>query len=219
MGVIVGRDKGPNKIVLPKSQISSQHALVVLNPDDTIVVEDLESSNGTFINGKRIKRAVLGAEDSLLLADVPVGYKWLKDEIARLGKMQRDDFTKEFAELRVVLQSYKDEIAAEKKKMGIKNGITRLGISLVPVISSFFIADQTVKYIIMCSSAPLFGVLSMFTPQNKKFEKMLEEKRDAFLIRYRCPKCNLTLGEQSWTVLAEQKSCGRCQANWIINTQ
>ncbi len=50
--ISIGRIQG-NDIVLPKSNISKRHARLVVN-DGAVVVIDSKSTNGTYINGKRI---------------------------------------------------------------------------------------------------------------------------------------------------------------------
>ncbi|MGL6095636.1 MAG: FHA domain-containing protein, partial [Fimbriiglobus sp.] len=42
------------EIVLDDSSVSRRHAEVRLNPDGSWVVKDLESTNGTYLNGNRI---------------------------------------------------------------------------------------------------------------------------------------------------------------------
>ncbi len=51
---IIGRDKNCS-IILEDSYASSQHARIY-QKDNHFFIEDLESKNGTFLNGKRIKK-------------------------------------------------------------------------------------------------------------------------------------------------------------------
>jgi pSer/pThr/pTyr-binding forkhead associated (FHA) protein len=54
---------------IPTKDVSRQHC-VLLVQDKALVVKDLGSSNGTFINGKRIAEAELKAGDRLRLGPV-----------------------------------------------------------------------------------------------------------------------------------------------------
>ena len=66
--ILIGRVKG-NDVILPKQNISKRHAMVRV-ADEGFVVEDLGSTNGTYVNGHRIATAVeLGTEDKLYLGD------------------------------------------------------------------------------------------------------------------------------------------------------
>jgi CheY-like chemotaxis protein len=61
----IGRDP-ENAIQVSDFSVSERHALVRL-VDDQYVIEDLGSLNGIFINGERIKKAVLRSGDSVKL--------------------------------------------------------------------------------------------------------------------------------------------------------
>lgn len=50
--VLIGRVKG-NDIVLPKSNVSKRHSRIVVK-DGKVILIDLKSTNGTFINGRKI---------------------------------------------------------------------------------------------------------------------------------------------------------------------
>lgn len=53
---IIGReDAGQADILLAHPQVSARHACVIVNPDGSIGVEDLHSSNGTFIEQQRLQ--------------------------------------------------------------------------------------------------------------------------------------------------------------------
>jgi DNA-binding NtrC family response regulator/pSer/pThr/pTyr-binding forkhead associated (FHA) protein len=58
----IGRD-GANDVVLSDSYVSGRHARVI-RQGVAITLEDMQSTGGTFINGKKIKAAVLSPGDS-----------------------------------------------------------------------------------------------------------------------------------------------------------
>src|SRR5438046_9520807 len=47
-----------NAFQIPETSVSSHHAEILLRGND-IVIKDLDSTNGTFINGEKITEAVL----------------------------------------------------------------------------------------------------------------------------------------------------------------
>ncbi len=71
--LILGREQGTADLVLDDPGVSRRHARVL--PDhDGVVVEDLGSSNGTYVNGQRISGPVeLGAGDELQVGATVVG--------------------------------------------------------------------------------------------------------------------------------------------------
>lgn len=53
--VVVGRDPGCDRVV-DRPAVSSRHARLTPRDDGSVVVEDLGSANGTFVNGRRVER-------------------------------------------------------------------------------------------------------------------------------------------------------------------
>jgi len=65
--IVIGRDRGAD-LVLDDGEVSSQHARVTPSPDGTATVEDLESTNGTFVNqNELVGPAHLDPGDELLV--------------------------------------------------------------------------------------------------------------------------------------------------------
>ena len=63
--IVVGRDEGAD-VIIDNPSVSRRHAEIRLT-DDGWVVEDLGSSNGTFIQGQRIEHAhSIGLGDEIL---------------------------------------------------------------------------------------------------------------------------------------------------------
>jgi cytochrome b involved in lipid metabolism len=64
--VVLGRLDGPGVLALPDPEVSRRHAQID-RAGDEIVLTDLGSANGTYVNGERITRHPLGAGDVLRL--------------------------------------------------------------------------------------------------------------------------------------------------------
>lgn len=62
--VIVGRDPGSCQVVLPGSHVSRRHAELLLL-EEGLFVKDLASSNGTYVNGRRVEEAFVASGDSI----------------------------------------------------------------------------------------------------------------------------------------------------------
>jgi pSer/pThr/pTyr-binding forkhead associated (FHA) protein len=66
--VSIGRVQG-NDVVLPKGNVSKRHAQIILK-EGKFVVRDLKSTNGTYVNGRRIASpVVIRAGDKVFVGD------------------------------------------------------------------------------------------------------------------------------------------------------
>jgi hypothetical protein len=79
----IGRAEG-NDYRIPDSSISAVHCEVVLDGTGKMFVRDLNSSNGTFIEGRRVELGVMVGGESLRLGDVEMIYdkRWWSDASA-----------------------------------------------------------------------------------------------------------------------------------------
>lgn len=59
----IGRDDG-NALQLPDSEVSKRHA-VIRSREGVLTIEDLDSTNGTKVNGAGVKRASLQVGDRI----------------------------------------------------------------------------------------------------------------------------------------------------------
>jgi serine/threonine protein kinase len=75
---LVGR--APECAVLIRASDVSKHHCQILLDVDKVVVEDLQSANGTFVNGKQVKKARLRDGDELRIADHAFGVRIVEKE-------------------------------------------------------------------------------------------------------------------------------------------
>ena len=78
-----------NDIALNSGQVSRRHARIDCG-EGVCTVEDLQSSNGTFVNGKRVTRSILTPGDRLRLGDIELTYQGAAD-MARGGAWLETD--------------------------------------------------------------------------------------------------------------------------------
>jgi pSer/pThr/pTyr-binding forkhead associated (FHA) protein/uncharacterized protein YegL len=66
--VRLGRESD-NDLVIPGAEVSKHHALLSRSPVGDVVVKDLGSANGVFVNDERVKEAQLGDGDILTIGN------------------------------------------------------------------------------------------------------------------------------------------------------
>ncbi|HJL19437.1 MAG TPA: FHA domain-containing protein [Sandaracinaceae bacterium LLY-WYZ-13_1] len=69
--ITIGRDPS-NTIVLENPVVSARHARITRNPQGGFLVEDLGSTNGTYLRGERITQRVVTLQDDIYLGSAPL---------------------------------------------------------------------------------------------------------------------------------------------------
>jgi len=89
--IVLGRSAPPADVALSDQRISRSHCRV-LAPFDEVIVADLGSSNGTFIDGKRIKDATpLPVGARLTIGSHVLEHEWrLRREVEESQELDRD---------------------------------------------------------------------------------------------------------------------------------
>ena len=80
--VVIGRGAEAD-LVLEDGEVTAQHARVTPSPDGTATVEDLETANGTFVNGNELIGPTHLDPDDELLVGVTVLKLRTRDELLR----------------------------------------------------------------------------------------------------------------------------------------
>ncbi|RME76111.1 MAG: FHA domain-containing protein, partial [Planctomycetota bacterium] len=70
----IGKKEGKNDLVLARSSVSRQHCEIVKD-NGRYIIRDLGSSNGTFLNGKKITEAPLGHNNRIRIGDFEIIYQ------------------------------------------------------------------------------------------------------------------------------------------------
>ena len=66
--ITLGRDSNNNFQVLD-SKASRVHAQILVQHDNSIVIEDLNSFNGTFVNERKIEKEIIHSGDKIRIGD------------------------------------------------------------------------------------------------------------------------------------------------------
>lgn len=66
--LVIGRGEDSD-LSFPDDDISRRHAVLVCEREGEVKIVDLESSNGTFVNGQRVRVRLLATGDQVRLGD------------------------------------------------------------------------------------------------------------------------------------------------------
>lgn len=230
----IGR-RNDNAIVIADGKVSGQHARLIQCTDASFVLEDLDSKNGTFVNGIRITRKVIDRQDAVQLADTT----YTVTELLRLQRTEAAkpaadrpkqavapvlpepgkaplDFTVPFADLKPVFEQYPllRRNCRNREKM-IRTGSVILSsiIGIGAVLSS----GGGALLLPIMSGAGLSMLIPTLCSTLLSTEEKLEIIDKEYRERYRCPNptCRDPFGAREWELLAQQKTCRRCQAIWV----
>lgn len=69
--ILIGRDPS-NSIVLENPVVSARHAKISRNAQGGLLVQDLNSTNGTYLRGERIQQRVVTLQDDIYLGSAPL---------------------------------------------------------------------------------------------------------------------------------------------------
>jgi len=204
-----------NGIIKKAEDVSQHHALLKIS-DKEVIIEDLDSTNGTFVNGIRIKQAILGPKDRVVLAN--------KYDISELIPFKKifpesipNDYTQEFASLKQVYDDYVSEKENIIRKSNLKTGWLKFFCVSVPVIGIAFLHEPLGKYYfpIYIGVNSVLSSLALFVIKDKGKETKLKEVEIKFKKNYKCPrpKCEYRLHE-NWEIHRDQGKCPHCKAIW-----
>lgn len=205
-----------NEYVVNDPSVSRHHAQLTYEEEGHWILEDLGSTNGTFVNGIQIARKQVTSKDVIKLGD---SYVLNLAEVLKAN----NDYSEEFAALKQVYDNY---IQAKIKIQSSNHFKTRLLQSLpfaLPGIIGVLIGFSgkgspalfaISLFITIC--APTVGIY-WGAKQSAKIPKLLQDLTNQFKIDYVCPKCGTFLGEIPWESLRNRKHCpvSSCKAKWV----
>ena len=106
--ISIGRNKS-NDIYLADHVVSGSHALIFVS--DHVVIEDLDSTNGTYVNGRKIRKTELSPQDIIQMGRYQLQYVTDRPE-------SKDERSKDFKPQETVALREWDVLGAQGAPMG-----------------------------------------------------------------------------------------------------
>lgn len=200
--LLIGRSV-ENHLVLKNEKVSSKHCSIKKIDNNRFLVQDLGSSNGTFINGSRVLQSFIEKKDHLQLANFALDadrvISLLESGLPAKGTYY-EDFLKqervydEFAKLKAVYDQYHHAKLKIMKSNNLKSTGIRAGLSVIPFVGS------------------ALGILTTGVTGNQQ-EEMLELE-ESFKKLYTCPGCFKFLGAEPFENMEKRGFCLVCKTKW-----
>ncbi len=220
MGKIIniGRNQG-NDLVLNFQQVSGTHAKITLIGSNSLIIEDLGSSNGTFVNGIQIRRKIVSRVDRVKIANIlldtskyfpslpgPVHSK--KSQNIKSVSDNDIDVAAEFKKLERVWNEYQNIKLNNKKKGFWKN----IGMSVAGLGAGAILTLATGG---MGGAMAIGSLLGRGAGGLLKDDEKLQVVENEFKVNYVCPKCKTFLGNIPYEGLVQIGQCKSCKTNWL----
>lgn len=231
----IGREEtGSNAITVPATcKKASRHHATLLWKDGIVTIEDNESANGTFVNGRRIAKTQVSENDAVWLGGTSgaecyqVDMKKVFGTCREAESKARTDYSAEFVKLKQAYMDYQAEVAELKKKATQSSQMPRLLASLVPAVIGLIILlvsnDMTMRIVSMSVGSVLSGVVGILTmgkssSVNEKMNEGITELQIKYQPRYCCPKCGQKIPLTThWRKLEAEGKCPnpKCDAQFL----
>lgn len=226
MKCTIGRDQSSN-IIVSSDKVSKRHCTVT-SVTEGILVEDLDSTNHTYINNNMIHVAVMVAGDILKVAEYEFDYQTLEKEIKKLEIKARTSFKEEFLELKKLYSDYQRDLRQVDSEFAKKDARKRAIVTLLPVTISIPImcllpsgsGGAIMRIATVGSGAAVSAVMNILaTNRNIKSKEEIENKktelRRRFYLRYRCPKCSTRFEFRDIEMIEDDGKCFNCKAQFV----
>lgn len=231
----IGREvEGAGAIKVPSTfkRVSRRHATLYWH-DGVVTIEDNESANGTFVNGRRVAKTKLKEGDVVWLGGdgVEECYQLELDNVLKTCREAEDkartDYTKEFEELKKVYIEYKNKEAEAKKKSTVKSQLPQRLASFIPTLVGAIIAvipsiPNTARIPVMSVGGVITGLINIFMISKGNSNDALSEELTDIQIeyqqKYKCPKCGkeFNITTLHWKKLEAGGKCPfKCGAEFV----
>ncbi|MGB4906298.1 MAG: FHA domain-containing protein [Saprospiraceae bacterium] len=199
--------RADNDFSYQNPSVSGYHAVLKIE-NNVVIIEDLNSTNGTYINDKPVKEAILKAHDKLELGvfEVPVGELFKKINEHEL--LHKTDFSKEYEAMLSNFKIYR------KKKIVISTPPKWpiiLRVTLTILLITVWLMTDTIprQYLfILTLLIGLTAVLpSLFMGSATLRNERLDDLKNEYESMLSCPKCKASMINNSLSNWETRERC------------
>lgn len=211
----IGRKpEGEHILEIPNiyENVSRNHAEFYKEHDDYILID--KSSNGTYVNGIRVKKTIIDQDDFVQLGSPDNGYVLAMSDLIALYEEEveknRTDFSEEFNLLNDIYETYDKKKNKLIKSSKISGVMPRIILSIIMIACIYFFPiPADLKYPLIMGVGILGMAVSVMSKSDQKMKKKLEDLVIEYNRVYVCPKCKnkLNIQSNSYNMLLEEGKC------------
>jgi len=223
--ILIGREVGKGDYLIDRqyTSVGRRHARI-MRKSDGIYIEDLDSANGTFVNGKSVNLKKIKTSDKIMLGGIS-GYELKLENALKLLPLQDSEFHGRFMQLKQVYDHYQEESNFLQTKgqedMMTKRMLPTMLLGVFTGILTAFVGNEAgVKICIAVIGGMLTVVVFLFATKmasrsNKKTKEKLNLLNENFELDYVCPACGTSFRGRSWEFLKRAGKCPSCQREFF----
>ncbi len=213
------------QIRFTQSQVSTKHAKVTLTGYNTAILEDLNSTNGTFVDGLRIGKANITPQSRIVIANLPVSWEQLfpsaqpnPNPNPTISPEEQARVKADFQQLQVVYENYKIQQVKINTSVTRKRGIVTVVAALLPgilILGYNLLMSQELNPMIIVSGVGIGGVFGGAISSQITATEQIQQLTDDFNEQYACPKCRRSFGNRPWKVINNVGLCDFCKTKLV----
>lgn len=240
MEIIVGR-KGEQSFPIMDKAVSGKHLKLTTMPDGKVQVEDLGSTNGTFIDGVRVIKTIvsrntvvqMGSTFTFRISDVipEVAKKPVAPPVNNPNggahsvpptqpKPEYDEeILRKFQNLESVWNKYQEEKINLQKSNASKGFLRMLPMFVLGGLGYLISCIPELAQFRTAITLAGLGIGIIITWISYKsatnLPEQMEKLNQQFQIDYVCPKCKQFLGFTPFEGLKNRGQCSACKSKWV----
>ena len=232
MEIIVGR-KGQQPFEITDRSVSGKHLKLITMSDGNVLIEDLGSSNGTFIDGVRIIQKVvsrntvvqMGSTFTFCISDVLPEVK--TSSVPRTPPTPPtpprpeydEEILRKFQNLESVWNKYQEEKINLQKNNASKGFLRMLPMFVLGGLGYLISCTPELADFRTAITLAGLGIGIIITWISYKsatsLPEQMEKLNQQFQIDYVCPKCKQFLGFTPFEGLKNRGQCSACKSKWV----
>ena len=218
----IGKEEtGPKTITVPSTckRVSRHHAKLLWK-DGILTIEDNESTNGTFVNGKRIAKTKVTENDTVWLGGVggndhyQVDVKKVFSACRESEEKQRTDYSKEFEDIKQAYIEYKAEESKLKNSQNVKMRV----VNFIPLVVGGLCTLLGGPGFIGLAVGIVVTLILLSKSSKHDINDQITELQIKYQPRYCCPKCGTKFPLTThWRKLEADGKCPnpKCNAEFV----